>query len=163
MRYVAEAGRESDGQSTGTDNVLRREGDYWSVDFDGHTARVRYLKGHAIPRPLLADPGREFHVLDLVAAEGGNTQIKGGRTAGLPDSALGNAGELLDEQARNAYRRRLAEIDEDMDQGTGDRRHRTSGARRDRTRLPLRELREHLGSAAEPDEPDPRLSALAPQ
>jgi hypothetical protein len=35
---------------------------------------------------------------------------------------LGDAGEIPDEQARNAYRRRLAEIDEDIDdaQAIGD-------------------------------------------
>jgi hypothetical protein len=53
---------------------------------------------------LLAHPGREFHVLDLVAAETGQTM------------ELGDAGEMLDERAKSAYRRRLAEIDDDIDQ-----------------------------------------------
>ena len=52
-------------------NVFRREGDYWSVIFDGHTVRVRDLKGMRYLARLLADPGREYHVLDLVAAETG--------------------------------------------------------------------------------------------
>ena len=48
-------------------NVLRREGDYWSLSFEGHTVALRDLKGlHYLAR-LLAHPGREFHVLDLVA------------------------------------------------------------------------------------------------
>ena len=53
-------------------NVFRREGDYWTVIFDGHTVRVRDLKGMHYLARLLADPGREFHVLDLVAAETGS-------------------------------------------------------------------------------------------
>jgi len=45
-----------------------------------------------------------------------------GREANLPRSALGDAGELLDTRAKGAYRRRLAEIDDDIEQaqGTGD-------------------------------------------
>ena len=50
-------------------NLFRREGDYWSVVFEGRTVRVRDLKGIRYLARLLADPDREFHVLDLVAAE----------------------------------------------------------------------------------------------
>jgi tetratricopeptide (TPR) repeat protein len=98
-------------------NVFRREGDYWSVSFEGHTVRVRDLKGMRYLARLLADPGREYHVLDLVAAEtGSSAQIDSGQAAGLPRSALGDAGEGLDAQAKDAYRRRLAEIDDDLEQ-----------------------------------------------
>jgi hypothetical protein len=97
----------------GSVNAFRREGDYWTVTFDGHTVRVRDLKGTHYLARLLADPGREFHVLDLVAGETGSVaHIVSGQTARLPRSALGDAGELLDRRAKNAYRRRLAEIDE---------------------------------------------------
>src|SRR5215210_1671875 len=50
-------------------NVFRREGDYWSVAFEGRTVRVRDLKGMRYLSLLLSHPRREFHVLDLVAAE----------------------------------------------------------------------------------------------
>ena len=76
--------------------------------FDGHTVRLRDLKGlHYLAR-LLGAPGREFHVLDLVAVERS------------PDT--GDAGVMLDAQAKDAYRRRLAEIDEDIEeaQAVGD-------------------------------------------
>ena len=53
------------------ENVFRREGDYWSVAFEGQTVRLRDLKGLRYLARLLADPGREFHVLDLVAVERG--------------------------------------------------------------------------------------------
>jgi tetratricopeptide (TPR) repeat protein len=91
-------------RATTETNVFRREGDYWSVVFEGRTVRVRDLKGMRYLAQLLAKPGREFHVLDLVAAETGQ-QV-----------ALGDAGEMLDERAKTAYRRRLAEIEEDIDQ-----------------------------------------------
>jgi hypothetical protein len=106
-----------DEQPAGSVNVFRREGDYWSVIFEGHTVRVRDLKGMRYLARLLADPGREFHVLDLVAAEaGGVAEAGSSQAAGLPRSTLGDAGEVLDARAKDAYRRRLAEIDDDIEQ-----------------------------------------------
>jgi tetratricopeptide (TPR) repeat protein len=90
--------------ATAEPKVFRREGDYWSVAFEGRTVRVRDLKGMRYLAQLLAHPGREFHVVDLVAAETGQ-QI-----------ALGDAGAILDERAKSAYRRRLAEIEDDIEQ-----------------------------------------------
>ena len=98
-------------------NMFRREGDYWSVVFEGRTVRVRDLKGMRYLARLLAHPGRDFHVLDLVAAETGSvSQVESGQAAGLSHAALGDAGEMLDARAKNAYRRRLAEIEDDMEQ-----------------------------------------------
>ena len=85
-------------------NVFRREGDHWSVGFEGRTVHVRDLKGMRYLAELLFHPGREFHVLDMVASETGQR------------TALGDAGEILDERAKTAYRRRLAEIEEDIQQ-----------------------------------------------
>ena len=90
--------------ATAETNVFRREGDYWLLVFEGRTVRVRDLKGMRYLAQLLAHPGREFHVVDLVAAETGQQM------------ALGDAGEILDERAKGAYRRRLAEIEDDIEQ-----------------------------------------------
>jgi hypothetical protein len=86
------------------------------VVFDGHTVRVRDLKGMRYLARLLAAPGREYHVLDLVATETGKARVSGNESAGLPRSSLGDAGEMLDARAKDAYRRRLAEIDDDIEQ-----------------------------------------------
>jgi tetratricopeptide (TPR) repeat protein len=98
-------------------NVYRREGDYWSVVFEGRTVRVRDLKGHRYLARLLADPGREFHVLALVAAESGSPSgPESDRAAGPSHADTGDAGEMLDARAKDAYRRRLAEIEDDLEQ-----------------------------------------------
>ena len=115
-----------DEQPAATVNDFRREGDYWTVIFDGHTVRVRDLKGMRYLARLLADPGREYHVLDLVAAETGSVaSLDNSHAASMPHSALGDAGEMLDARAKDAYRRRLAEIDDDIEQahaiGDGER------------------------------------------
>lgn len=104
-------------------DMFRREGDYWSVAFARRTVRVRDLKGMRYLARLLAEPGREFHALDLVEAESG-AALRGGRPATVVGSVLGDAGELLDEQAKQAYRRRLTEIEEDLEEarGCGDER-----------------------------------------
>src|SRR4051794_27760603 len=98
-------------------NTFRSEGDYWSVVFEGRTVRVRDLKGIRYLARLLADPGRELHVLDLVAAESGQAAgAERGRSAGLPRAGPGDAGAMLDARAKDAYRRRLAEIEDDLEQ-----------------------------------------------
>jgi hypothetical protein len=41
-------------------SLFRREGDYWSVVFEGRTVRVRDLKGIRYLAQPLAAPDREF-------------------------------------------------------------------------------------------------------
>jgi hypothetical protein len=89
--------------------AFRREGDYWSVVFEGRTARLRDSKGLRYLWTLLVNPGQELHVLDLVAVD-----IPISNTTAVADA--GDAGELLDSRAKEAYRRRLAEIEEDIEE-----------------------------------------------
>jgi tetratricopeptide (TPR) repeat protein len=106
-----------DKQPAADANMFHREGDYWSVVFEGRAVLVRDLKGMRYLARLFADPGQDFHVLDLVAAETGEVaQVEGGRATGLSHAPLGDAGEMLDARAKEAYRRRLAEIEDDIDQ-----------------------------------------------
>lgn len=99
-------------------NVFRCDGDVRTVTFDNETVLLRDLKGmHYIARPL-AEPDRELHVLDLVAAEEGAIPAD---VAGEDFDAVtrgGDAGFVLDDQARAAYRRRLDEIERDIDEAT---------------------------------------------
>ena len=98
-------------------NVLRRDGDYWSLSFEDHTVALRDLKGLHYLAQLLAQPGREFHALDLVA-RGVTPAVSPPGTSDpeLDPSGWGDSGVLLDAQAKDAYRRRLAEIDEDIEE-----------------------------------------------
>jgi hypothetical protein len=70
---------------------------------------VRYLAR------LLAEPRRELHVLDLVAAERGWIPEAGRATESMSTSATGDTGPILDARAKAAYRRRLEEIDDDIE------------------------------------------------
>jgi hypothetical protein len=80
---------------------LRREGDDWILHAGDDRARLRATHGLEYLRALLAAPGRDIAALDLVA---------GG--AGLRTSS---GGAVLDDAARNAYRRRLDELDAQLD------------------------------------------------
>ena len=106
---------ESDGSGADTrpmgEYAFRREGDYWSLAFEGRIARVKDLKGMHYLARLLADPGREFHALDLIVLERGANAPAESHTE---YADLGDAGEMLDASAKEAYRRRLAEIEEDI-------------------------------------------------
>ena len=113
--HVAE--RNGEGEHAAVDLVFRREGDYWSLAFLGNTVRVRDLKGMRYLAQLVASPGRELHVLDLIAAENvGIARAESDLVSELPRATLGDAGEMLDARAKNAYRRRLAEIEDDIEQ-----------------------------------------------
>lgn len=104
--------------------IFRRDGDTRTVRFGAQTVLVRDLKGFRYIERLLADPGREFHVLDLVAVEQGSLPTGGvadraadhGRHDDSVDSGAGLP--VIDDAARDAYRRRLAEVDEDIDDAT---------------------------------------------
>jgi Adenylate and Guanylate cyclase catalytic domain len=48
-------------------NLLRRDGEYWTVGHRGLVVTLRDTKGLRDLGRLLAEPGREFHVLDLMA------------------------------------------------------------------------------------------------
>jgi tetratricopeptide (TPR) repeat protein len=142
---LPQAGRLS-GNISADENVLRREGDYWFVAFAGQTTRVRDLKGLQYLACLLADPGREFHVLDLVTLERGWSGDAGhGAEPGLTRSSGPDVGVALDAQAKAAYRRRLAEIDEDIEESRAMRDdERAAQAEAERGFL-LRELARAVG------------------
>lgn len=98
--------------------VFRCEGDTRHVEYGGRAVLVRDLKGMRYLTRLLAEPGREFHALDLVAAERGEAPAapRIGAADGLTVAPGDDLGPLLDDQAKAAYRRRLREVDEDIEE-----------------------------------------------
>lgn len=128
------------------DGVFRRDGDTRSVVYGGLAVVLRDLKGMRYIAHLLAAAGREFHVLELVAAERGVPLVipsvgSEQMTAAFP----ADAGPVIDDQAKEAYRRRLADIDDDIDEATrlGDA-ERVAMAEADRDYL-VRELSRAFG------------------
>ena len=75
-------------------NRFVRDGDVWSITFDGETCALTDRKGLRDLARLLAEPGREIAAQDLMAT--GGTVIDAG------------GGPVIDDEARDAYRARLA-------------------------------------------------------
>jgi hypothetical protein len=101
-----------------TGNVFRREGDYWTVVYEGKAFRLKDSKGLRYLSELLGNPGREFPAVDLLDAEargGGGGTAQAAAAGGARISAdLGDAGDVLDAQARADYRRRLEDLREEL-------------------------------------------------
>jgi hypothetical protein len=108
-------------------NEFRRDGDMWLLTYDRHSCRLRDTKGLRYTAALLAQPGREVHVFDLV----------GSGIAG------GGSGGGLDDTTRSAYRRRLGELEAEESEATewGD------SERADRARAEVEAITAELAAA----------------
>jgi hypothetical protein len=81
---------------------LAREGDVWRVRRGKTLVRVKHSRGLELLARLVERPGEEVHVLALGSDE---------PAANVVES---DAGEVLDERARKAYRQRIVDLDEDL-------------------------------------------------
>ena len=82
-------------------------GGIWWVGREGVVTAIRDVKGLHYLRIMLQRPGADIPAIDLSDA-----------VAGHPGAGVvgGDVGEVLDKRALSAYRRRLAEIDADLDE-----------------------------------------------
>lgn len=85
-------------------NAFEREGDYWTVRFEDRTFRLKNTRGARYLAELLHSPAREFHALDLVALDRGEGEMR----------RQGDAGPMLDAQAKATYRRRIEDLEEEV-------------------------------------------------
>jgi hypothetical protein len=84
---------------------LRPDGAGWLVGYDGATFALPDLKGLRYLRELARHPGADVAALDLAAAGQGGAVL-----------AESPAGEVADTRALAAYRRRLRDIDAELDE-----------------------------------------------
>ncbi|MET0342903.1 MAG: hypothetical protein ABW252_17990, partial [Polyangiales bacterium] len=107
---------------------LRRDGDVWTLRApSGVTYSLKHGKGLDYLACLLARPGCEVHVMEL---------------AGIAHQA-GDAGPLLDERAKAAYRARITALREQKD----DAEEHGDAARASRAREELEAIAEQLARA----------------
>ncbi|MDT8323831.1 MAG: hypothetical protein RRA94_06970 [Bacteroidota bacterium] len=82
-------------------NAFHRHGKIWTVRYDGVEAQFPDRKGfHDLVR-LLARPHHELHCTDLMSAR-----------------TIEKGEEVIDDRARDEYRRRIADLEEDIAQAT---------------------------------------------
>lgn len=107
--------------------VFRQEGEYWTVGDNTGVLRLRNTKGLRYIAWLLRHPNREFHVTDLaaetIAAPEAPVHLDRfseeqlGRQ-GLHAAAAEPGESLLDRRAKGAYRRRLEDLRDQLDEAT---------------------------------------------
>jgi tetratricopeptide (TPR) repeat protein len=108
VEAAAEPVAAADGAATA---VLAREGDVWRLDFEGRVLRVRDAKGMRHLALLLANPGIEFHAVDVATVAEGGDVASTRDTEGLTvRSGTGDAGPALDSRAKAEYRSRLEDL-----------------------------------------------------
>jgi tetratricopeptide (TPR) repeat protein len=113
---------------------LRRDGQDWLLTIDGRTTRLRHSKGLAQLAVLLANPGKEISAVELAG--------------GTPASAAPDP--VLDEPAKRAYQKRLAELDVALE-GAAARGDATAAGRLEAERAALvAELKRAAGLAGRP-------------
>jgi hypothetical protein len=76
---------------------LRREGDYWTLEFDGRICRLRHAKGVCFLAELLVHRGRRIAALDLdrTAEEGRRVVEEGAEEPGSSEKARLNVTRAL--------------------------------------------------------------------
>ncbi|HUS31613.1 MAG TPA: AAA family ATPase [Kofleriaceae bacterium] len=109
--------------------TLRCEGEYWVVEWAAALCRVKATRGVEMLAKLVGEPGREFHALDLAGAE-------------VVDA--GDSGEVLDAEAKRAYRARMLELREELDEAE----QWNNAARAERARDEIEALESELSRAA---------------
>jgi hypothetical protein len=109
--------------------VLRASGDTWELAYAGECIHLPDLKGLHDLATLIANPGRPVHAVQLL-------------TGAAPPQPI-SADPVLDDRAKAAFRRRLAQLDEDIDWAT----ERQDAARAERARTERDALLHELKAA----------------
>lgn len=94
--------------------TLTAEGEYWTVTTPSGPARFRDTKGLRYLARLIANPGVEIHSMELVSEVGPSPAVA--RPEGLDSSGFGDLGPVLDARAKAAYRRRLDDLRDEIDE-----------------------------------------------
>jgi predicted ATPase len=104
-----------------TPSLFRREGEHWTLSFAGATCRLKDARGLHYIAYLLHQPHQEVHVITLITACA-DLREEPAETHSFQDPHLSSdhiegfsdAGEILDPQARAAYKQRLGELREEL-------------------------------------------------
>jgi non-specific serine/threonine protein kinase len=96
-----------------------RRGDIWTIGPPGGQIQLRHAKGLSHIVRLLAAPQVEFHALDLVAGpreRGASVAVAVASGMEVRGRGAGDAGPMLDVQAKAAYRARVTELQEEIEE-----------------------------------------------
>jgi non-specific serine/threonine protein kinase len=98
-------------------SLFLRQNDYWIIRYHGQTALLKSTRGLQYLAILLSDPGREFHVSELIAGtRNASTQAAGFVVNGRVTDKLYAGITMLDTQAKAEYKSHLNELRRDLDE-----------------------------------------------
>ncbi|MEX2553294.1 MAG: hypothetical protein WD627_09905, partial [Actinomycetota bacterium] len=100
--------------STST-SIFRKDGEYWTIGFQGVVVLMKDAKGLHMLRRLLAAPGSDLHVLELAAGTAASTNRKAGLREGWSLDGI-SAETILDPMAKAAYRARIEGLNREIDE-----------------------------------------------
>ncbi|WBB56725.1 AAA family ATPase [Verrucosispora sp. WMMD573] len=111
----APVGTAGNGGAVGPAYEFRRDGAVWRLTFDGGTVHLPDAKGLHDLRLLLGRPGADVPAVELLDPAAGPELVAARRMSG---------DQVLDDEAKNRYRRHLARLDDEIDlaAGRGDER-----------------------------------------
>jgi hypothetical protein len=109
---IAIEGGENNPGSAAREAVFARDGDLWQAEWLGRSVHLRPMKGFEAVRYLLSRPGEAVPIVEL-------GQIMDAVVCAEPplDSAVqGDAGPMLDAEAKQEYRARTRELHSELDE-----------------------------------------------
>jgi hypothetical protein len=100
---------------TNEDSLFLHQNDYWIIRYHGRSALLKSTRGLQCLAVLLRDPGREFHVGELLARPmKASTPVLGVAANGRVTVRLDAGITVLDAQAKAEYKCRLHELRQDL-------------------------------------------------
>jgi pimeloyl-ACP methyl ester carboxylesterase len=137
-------------------NLFRRDGEYWTIGYRGLVVTLRDTKGLRDLGRILAEPGREFHVLDLMAAGTGARSIPASQAAEAGLAPEGWGEPVIDHAARAHYKRRITELEAELEEAEERGDPEADAAAREELDALIKELTAAYGLAGRPRRsPDP--------
>jgi hypothetical protein len=132
--------------------LFLRQNDYWTIRYHGHVALLKSTLGLHYLAVLLRDPGREFHVRELVprsmdvltpaAAVAANERVTGGLYGGVTGGLYAGV-PVLDAQAKAEYKCRVNDLRQDLNQAERF----NDSQRKTEVQYELQAIVDHLASA----------------
>jgi len=130
----------------GADNLLRWEGDYWTIGYEGAILRLRDMRGLHYLAELLGNPGRELLAAELVSGcRRGRKAAPGVGAAEAACRGSDDAGEVLDGRTIAAYKDRLHDLQDALSEARAFNDPARAARIQDETDFILRQLAQAVG------------------
>jgi len=115
---------ETPGRAAVQSGAFVQHGDDWTIGYGAASFLLRNVLGLTYIQRLLQHPGEQFHALDLLSGTASSEILETypSRLTRFRDHdnvAIGRPGDIgpiLDEQAKRDYRRRISELNEELNE-----------------------------------------------